>query len=113
VYAASKSFDQSFAQALRNELKDSGISVTSLMPGATDTEFFEKAGLQDTKLGAGEKDDPALVARQGYEALLAGKDHVVAGSFKNKVQAAVAKVMPEPAKAQMHRSASEPGSANK
>jgi short-subunit dehydrogenase len=113
VYAASKAFDQSFAQALRNELKDSGISVTSLMPGATDTEFFEKAGLQDTKLGAGEKDDPALVAKQGYEALLAGKDHVVAGSFKNKVQAAIAKVLPEPAKAQMHRSASEPGSANK
>jgi short-subunit dehydrogenase len=113
VYAASKAFDQSFAQALRHELKDTGVSVTSLMPGPTDTNFFERAGLMDTKVGAGEKDDPAQVAKEGYEALMAGRDHVVAGSLKNNLQAAAAKIMPEPAKAKMHGSMAEPGSANK
>jgi short-subunit dehydrogenase len=113
VYAASKAFDQSFAQALRNELKDTGVTVTSLMPGPTETDFFRRAGLEDTKVGAGEKDDAGLVAKQGYEALMAGKDHVVAGSVKNKLQAAAAKIIPETVKAQIHRSKAEPGSANK
>src|SRR4051812_25735285 len=94
VYAASKSFDQSFAQALRNELKDSGVTVTALMPGPTDTKFFERADMEDTKVGASPKDDPAQVARQGFEALIAGKDHVVAGSIKNRIQATAAKVIP-------------------
>ena len=92
VYNASKSFVQSFALALRNELKDTGVTVTSLMPGPTDTEFFERADMEDTKVGAEEKDDPAEVARQGYEALMAGKERVVGGSFKNKVQVAAGKV---------------------
>ncbi len=112
VYNASKSFVQSFAEALRNELKDTGVTVTSLMPGATDTEFFGRADMRDTKFGANEKDNPAKVARQGYEALMAGDDHVVAGSFKNKVQAVAAKVMPDTAKAEMHRRMAEPGSAD-
>jgi len=111
VYNASKSFVQSFAEAIRNELKDSGVTVTALMPGPTDTRFFERADMQDTKVGAGEKDDPAQVAEQGFDALMAGKDHVVAGSFTNKVQAVAAKVMPDPAKAELHRHMAEPGSA--
>jgi short-subunit dehydrogenase len=111
VYNASKSFVQSFALAIRNELKDSGVSVTSLMPGPTETEFFERAGMEDTKVGAEEKDDPAEVARQGFEALMAGEEKVVGGSFKNKVQTIAGKVIPDSKKAEMHREMAEPGSA--
>jgi short-subunit dehydrogenase len=112
VYNASKAFLLSFAEALREELKDSGVTVTALLPGPTDTEFFERAGLQDTKLGAGAKDDPAVVAREGYEAMMAGKHRVVAGSVKNKAQVAAANVVPDPALAAQHRRMSEPGSAD-
>lgn len=111
VYNASKSFVQSFALALRNELKDSGISVTSLMPGATETEFFERAGMEDTEVGAGEKDDPAEVARQGFDALMADKEKVVAGALKNKAQVAAGRVIPDSVKAEKHREMAEPGSA--
>ena len=111
VYNASKSFVQSFAEAVRNELKDTGVTVTALMPGPTDTEFFDRAEMQDTKVGAGKKDDPAQVAEQGFKALMDGDDHVVAGSVKNKVQVAAAKVLPDTATAQMHRKMAEPGSA--
>ena len=111
VYNASKSFDQSFALAIRNELKDTEVTVTALMPGPTDTEFFERAEMEDTKVGAGEKDDPAEVARQGFEALMAGKERVVGGSLKNKVQAAASGVIPDRAKAEMHRKMAEPGTA--
>jgi short-subunit dehydrogenase len=110
VYNASKSFVQSFAEAIRNELKDTGVTVTALTPGPTDTEFFERAEMEDTKVGAGAKDDPAEVARQGFEALMAGKEKVVAGSLKNKLQTAVAGVIPDSAKAEMHRKMAEPGS---
>ncbi|MBV9742144.1 MAG: SDR family NAD(P)-dependent oxidoreductase [Acidobacteriia bacterium] len=113
VYGASKAFLTSFAQAIRNELKDSPVTITVLMPGATETEFFERAGMQDTKLGTSEKDDPAEVAKDGFEALMAGKDHVVAGSFKNKIQAAAGHTLPDPTVAEMHRKQSEPGSANR
>jgi short-subunit dehydrogenase len=111
VYNASKSFVQSFALALRNELKDTGVVVTSLMPGATETEFFEVAEMEGTKVGAAKKDDPAEVARQGYDALMAGKERVVGGSFKNKLQVAASKVLPDSEKAEMHRKMAEPGSA--
>ncbi len=111
VYNASKSFVQSFALAIRNELKDSGVSITALMPGPTDTEFFERADMEDTKVGADEKDDPAEVARQGYDALMAGREKVVGGSFKNKVQTVAGKVIPDSKKAEMHRQMAEPGSA--
>ena len=111
VYGATKAFVRSFSQGLREELKDTGVSVTALMPGATETEFFDRAGAQDTKLGTSEKDDPAEVARQGYEALMAGKDHVVAGSFKNKLMAAAGHIMPDPAMASAHASMAKPGSA--
>ncbi len=114
IYGASKAFLYSFAQAIRNELKDTGVSVTALLPGPTDTEFFTRAGMQDTKLGADEKkDDPAEVAKDGFEALMAGKDQVVAGSFKNRLQAAAAQILPETTKAEFHRKQSEPGSARK
>lgn len=113
VYNASKAFIQSFAQAIRNELKDTGVTVTALMPGPTDTEFFHRADMDDTKVGAGEKDDPAEVAREGYEALMAGKDHVIAGSFKNTLQATVAHVLPDTVLAQMHRGEAKHGTAKK
>lgn len=110
VYAASKAFLYSFAEGLRNELKDTGVSVTALMPGPTDTNFFHRAGMDDTKAGSGKKDDPAEVAKQGFEALMSGDDHVVAGSLKNKVQATMSNVLPPTAKAAQHRKLSEPGS---
>lgn len=113
VYNASKAFVQSFSQAIRNELKDTGVTVTALMPGATETNFFNRAGMEDTKVGSAEKDDAAEVARQGFEALMAGKDHVVAGSFSNKVQATMAHVLPDTVVAAMHRKQAEPGTAEK
>jgi len=76
TYGASKAFVKSFAEALSYELRDTDVSITVLMPGPTDTQFFERAGLMDTKLGVSEKDDPDEVARDGFEALMAGKDHV-------------------------------------
>jgi uncharacterized protein len=112
VYNASKSFVQSFALAIRNELKDTGIAITSLMPGATETEFFERAEMEDTEVGAGEKDDPAEVARQGFDALMADKERVVAGAFKNKAQVIAGRVIPDRVKAEKHREMAEPGSAN-
>jgi short-subunit dehydrogenase len=113
VYNASKSFVQSFALALRNELKDTNVTVTSLMPGPTDTEFFERAGMEDTAVGAGEKDDPADVARDGFEALMAGKERVVSHSAKTKAQGRGSRFLPDAAKAEMHRKMAEPGSAKK
>lgn len=109
VYNGSKAFIDSFAWALRNELKDTGVTVTTLLPGPTDTEFFERADLMDTKVGQGKKDDPADVARTGYEAMMRGEGDVVAG-WKNKLQAALAAVTPESVKAEQHRGMAEPGS---
>ncbi len=111
VYGASKAFVLSFAEAIRNEVKDSNITITALQPGPTDTNFFDRAGMQDTKVATGKKDDPADVARDGYEALMAGKDHVVAGAFKNKVQSVMAQMVPDKVGAEQHRKQSEPGSA--
>jgi uncharacterized protein len=111
AYNASKSFVQSFALAIRNELQDTGVTVTSLMPGPTETEFFERAEMLDTPIGQGEKDDAAEVARQGYEALMAGKEKVVGGSFKNKAQTTLGKVVPDSVKAEMHRKMAEPATA--
>jgi uncharacterized protein len=112
VYAASKAFVHSFSEALRNELKDTGITVTALMPGATETNFFHRAGMDDTKVGADKKDDPAKVAQQGFEALMAGKDSIVAESLKTKIQGAVSQILPDTVTAEQNRKISEPGSAN-
>jgi uncharacterized protein len=113
VYNASKSFVQSFALALRNELKDTNVTVTSLMPGPTDTEFFERADMLDTKVGAEDKDDPADVARDGFEAMMAGKERVVSASMKTKLQGRASRILPDGAKAEMHRKMAEPGSGRK
>ena len=111
TYAASKAFLLSFAEALRHELRDTGVTVTALLPGPTDTEFFDRAGMQGTKLREQTaKDDPAEVAREGFDALMAGKDRVIAGSMKNKVQAAAGRVLPETAKAKVQAQQTEPGS---
>ncbi|MFL5923317.1 MAG: SDR family NAD(P)-dependent oxidoreductase, partial [Gaiellaceae bacterium] len=112
VYNASKSFVQSFALALRNELKDTDVTVTSLMPGPTETEFFERADMLDTKVGTDDKDDPADVAKDGFEALMAGKERVVSHSPKTKAQGRASRFMPDSAKAAMHRGMAEPGSAD-
>jgi short-subunit dehydrogenase len=112
VYNASKAFVQSFSQAIRNELKDTGVTVTALMPGPTDTNFFQRANMADTKVGTSEKDDPAVVAKQGFDALMSGDDHVVAGSLKNKVQAVAGKIIPDTMKAELHRKMAEPGSGD-
>jgi short-subunit dehydrogenase len=111
VYNASKSFVQSFALALRHELKDSGVTITSLMPGPTETEFFERADMLDTKVGAADKDDPADVARDGFDALMAGDERVVAGSLSTKLQARASRLIPDSVKAGMHGKMAEPGSA--
>lgn len=112
VYNGSKAYLDSFSYALRNELKDSGVTVSVLMPGATDTEFFERAHMMDTKVGTAKKDDPADVAKVGFEAMMDGDADVVAG-FKNKVQATLANVMPATLLAEQHRKMAEPGTADK
>jgi uncharacterized protein len=113
VYNASKSFVQSFALALRNELKETNVTVTSLMPGPTDTEFFERAEMEDTRVGASDKDDPAQVAEQGFEALMNGEEQIVAGSLTTKVMGRSGRFLPDGVKAEMHRKMAEPGSAKK
>ena len=113
VYAASKAFVHSFSEAIRNELKDTGVTVTALIPGATETNFFHRAGLDDTKVGIDQKDDPALVAKQGFEALMAGKDAVLAESLKTKIGGVISKILPDTVTAELNRKLVEPGSADK
>lgn len=110
VYNGTKAFIDSFAVALRHELKDSGVTVTCLMPGATETEFFKRADLMDTKVGTGEKDDPADVAKMGFDAMMRGDTDVVTG-WKNKLQVAMAGITPADMLAEMHRRMAEPGTA--
>lgn len=107
VYNASKAFLDSFSFALRHELKGSGVTVTCLMPGATETDFFETADMLDTKVGQAKKDDPAMVAEQGFKAMLNGDGDVVAG-WHNKLQAAIAHVAPAGLLAEAHRKMAEP-----
>lgn len=109
VYNGTKAFIDSFSFALRAELEDSGVTVTCLMPGATETEFFVRAGMEDTKVGQSEKDDPVDVAMVGFEAMMKGKGDVVSG-FKNKVMTTVASVTPSGVLAEQHRKKAEPGS---
>jgi uncharacterized protein len=113
VYNASKSFVQSFALALRNELKDTGVTVTSLMPGPTETEFFERADMLDTRVGSSDKDDPAEVARLGYAALMEGKERAIAASTATKLQGRFSRLLPDSLKAAMHRRMAEPGSGSR
>lgn len=109
VYNGTKAFIDNFGWAIRNELKETGISISILMPGPTDTDFFARADMEDTKVGTAKKDDPAMVAQVGYDAMMAGEAEVVAG-WKNKLQSAIANVTPGPMLAEMHRKQAEPGS---
>jgi uncharacterized protein len=109
VYNGTKAFIDSFSFALRNELKDSGVTVTCLMPGATETEFFERAGMMDTKVGRSSKDDAAEVAKTGFDAMMRGDGDIVSG-WTNKVSTALASVTPAGLLAEQHRSMAEPGS---
>ena len=111
VYNGSKAFLQSFSFALREELKDSGVTVTALLPGATETDFFHRADLDDTKVGSSKKDDAEMVAKTGFDALMKGEGDAVAG-LKNKLQVAAAHVLPDTQLAKLHRDMAEPGSAN-
>lgn len=111
VYNGTKAFIDSFSFALRDELKDTGVTVTCLMPGPTDTDFFARAGLLDTKVGQDKKDDPADVAKTGFEAMMRGEGDVVHG-LKNKMQAAAAAVTPQSMLAEQHRKMAEPGSGD-
>lgn len=113
VYNGSKAFVDSFADAIRNEIKDiKGVTVTTLMPGPVETEFFDRADMLDTSVGSSNsKSDPADVARDGWNALMKGEAHIVSG-WKNKVQAAVAHVTPAAILAEQHRKMAKPGSAD-
>jgi uncharacterized protein len=110
IYNGSKAFLNSFSFALREELRDTKISVTCLMPGATESRFFERAGMMDTAVGTSEKDDAADVARTGFDAMMRGDGDVVTG-LKNKVRSAAANVTPAGVLARQHRGMAEPGSA--
>jgi len=109
VYNGTKAFIDSFSFALRAELKDSGVTVTCLMPGATETDFFERAHMEDTQVGQSEKDDPAEVARVGFDAMMRGHGDVVSG-WQNKLRTAIASVTPAGILAEQHRKMAEPGS---
>lgn len=109
VYNGTKAFLNSFSFALREELKDSGVTVTCLMPGATETEFFDRARMLDTPVGQSEKDDPVNVAHEGFEAMMRGDGDVVSG-WKNKIQATIANVVPAAILAGEHRKQAEPQS---
>jgi short-subunit dehydrogenase len=111
VYNATKAFLDSFSFALRHEVKDSGVSVTCLMPGATETEFFERADMMDTKVGTAKKDDPADVAKTGFKAMMKGEGDVVTG-WHNKLQTAIASITPAGMLAEQHRKVAQPGSAD-
>jgi len=110
VYGASKAFLLSFGQSLRNELKDTDVSVSVLQPGPTATDFFRRAGMEHTKVGSEGKfdNDPAEVAEQGFHALMEGKDHVFAESIKTKIEGVMSKVVPTTTAAGMHRKQAEP-----
>ena len=110
VYGASKAFIDSFGESLRTELKESGISVTCLLPGPTNTNFFNRADMNETKVGSEEKfeNDPADVARQGIEAMLAGRRKVYASSLKTKVIGLANRYLPQWVKAEYNKKMSEP-----
>jgi uncharacterized protein len=111
VYGGTKAFDLQFAEALREELKHTGVSVTAFQPGATDTRFFARAHMQGTKVGADSKDDPALVAKQAFAAMMKGKDKAYVGSWKSRILGLANELLPETLKARQHGRIAKPGSA--
>jgi uncharacterized protein len=110
VYAATKAFVLSFAHSLQYELRDSNVTVTALQPGPTNTDFFHRAGMDDTEVGSKGKteSEPDDVAHQGIEALLAGKDHVYSASAKTKLEGMLANVVPGSVKGAMHEKMAKP-----
>jgi short-subunit dehydrogenase len=110
VYAASKAFDLSLAKSLREELEDTGVTVTALQPGPTDTDFFRRAGLENTQVGQeGKKDNsPYEVAKQGYDALMSGEKHVYSGNWKVKMEGSTANITPDSVQAAMHEKMAKP-----
>jgi uncharacterized protein len=112
VYGASKAFDLEFAQSLRYELKDTGVTVTALKPGATDTDFFRRADMEDTEIGSSGKEanDPAEVAKQGFDALMRGEQEVFAASFSTKAAGVMGRFIPDSVKAGMHEKMAKHGS---
>lgn len=111
VYNGTKAFIDSFTDALRNEIKESkGVTLTTLMPGPTETEFFDRAKMMDTKVGTDNKDDPAKVAKDGWAAMMEGKAHIISG-WQNKLQVAAAHIAPASMMAEQHRHMAEPGTA--
>ena len=94
VYHGTKAFVLSFSEAIRAEVQDKGVTITALMPGVTDTDFFNKANMENSKAVQGERADPADVAKDGYEALMRGDDKVISG-FSNKVQVNMSNVIPD------------------
>ncbi len=110
VYAATKAFVLSLAHSLRYELRDSGVTVTALQPGPTDTDFFHRAGMDDTDVGQKGKSEsePKDVAKQGIDALLDGKDHVYAAALKTKLEGMVANLVPGALKGAMHEKMAKP-----
>jgi short-subunit dehydrogenase len=112
VYNGTKAFIDSFCFAIRYELKDTGVTVTCLMPGATETDFFERADMMDTEVGTEKKDDPADVAKTGFDAMMRGDGDVVSG-WQNKLQAAIANITPAARLAAKHAKTAGPGTAEK
>ena len=114
VYNASKAYLDNIVPALINEIKDvKGVTVTNLMPGPVETEFFERGGMGDTSVGQStSKSDPADVAKDGWDAMMAGKAAITSG-WKNKIQNTLANVIPDAVLAQQHRGMAEPGSGEK
>jgi uncharacterized protein len=111
VYNGTKAFLDSFAYALRAELRDSGVTVTCLMPGATETDFFERADMEDTRVATGKKEPADEVAKLGFKAMMQGDGDVITG-WQNKLRAAMARVLPSSATAEVHRRMAEPGGAH-
>jgi short-subunit dehydrogenase len=110
TYGASKAFVQSFAHALRHELRDTGVTVTTVLPGPTDTEIFERGGMESTAIAQGRKDDPADVAKDAIEAMQEGRAEVIIGPVTNKAQVAAAKLLPDPLAAAVAARQTKPGS---
>jgi short-subunit dehydrogenase len=110
TYNASKAFDLSFALALREELKDSGVTVTALLPGPTDTPFFARNDMDDTRLANGPKDDPDDVAADGFKAMMNGDERVVSSSLLTKLENFGERFLPDSVKAQLNRIMATPGS---
>jgi len=112
VYHGTKAFVDSFAVALRNELKETEITITCLQPGATETDFFERADMLDTKVGQQKKADPADVAKTGFDAMMRGDGDVISG-LKNKLQMTMAEAMPVDMAAEQNRKLNEPGAGKR